>query len=158
MKNHSDRSRARDAHQMLGKLIAAQNERRRKDKREAQPQVGIIFMVGNRLFIEATPVDDSETYADCKTHGNDHYTYWNQLLRNHAVPSMEYEEVPRARCVFNTRTGQFALYADRCILHKPATIKRIMKWMNLPNTAKVLTDSHYRCAFCLRSKTSFDDL
>jgi hypothetical protein len=42
--------------QMLAALVAAQRERRARDKLAAQPEVGVIFLVGDNLFIDATPL------------------------------------------------------------------------------------------------------
>lgn len=69
---------------------------------------------------------------------------------------MEYEEPPRGRVIYNTRTRQFTLFADRCIIKDKRLVGRIMKELNLPRDTKVLRDDHYRCAKCFCEKTTGD--
>jgi hypothetical protein len=50
------------------------------------PQVGILFFVGNRLWIETTPLESAGTYGEFKIHENDHVVYWDQLILAGVVP------------------------------------------------------------------------
>ena len=70
---------------------------------------------------------------------------------------MEYEEAPRGRVMYNTKSQRFTLLADKCILKDKRIVSKIMSEMNLPskNTDKG-TDSHYRCFACLYGNS--DDL
>lgn len=65
------------------------------------------------------------------------------------VPEGEYEEHPRGRVGYNSRTGEYHLLADACILRKKSLVKTIMRKMSLPANTKIETDSHYRCFRCL---------
>jgi len=147
----------REEHRLLGKLVAAQREGRRKDKLAAPPQVGIVFLVDGKLHIDGTPLNDAPGYGDFRIHEKDHYSYWNELLRVHAVPKGEYDEYPRGRVVYDTRTRSFTLFLDQCILKHKDVVKKIRVWMHLPSRTPVETDSHYRCPACMRSKRSFDE-
>jgi hypothetical protein len=64
----------------------------------------------------------------------------------------EYEEHPRGRVNFNTRTEQFNFPADRCILRKTKVAKKLLLLMHLPDETELLTDEHYRCFRCLAGK------
>jgi hypothetical protein len=61
----------------------------------------------------------------------------------------EYEEFPRGRVMFNTKTRGFTLLADRCILRDKSVVNTIMSAMNLPgNNTDKGADTHYRCSAC----------
>jgi hypothetical protein len=68
---------------------------------------------------------------------------------------MEYEESPRGRVVYNTKSQRFALYADRCILKRKSVVNQIMKAMHLPAKQTDATtdgpDGHYGCCRCLEA-------
>ena len=118
----------------------------------AEPEVGIFFLFGIKLFVERTSLLEAGTYADCKIHEGDHIQYWEKLLRAGAVPESEYDEYPRGRVVSNTKTEQFMIYADKCILGRKATVATIKCELHLPKGTKTAPDSHYRCPRCLRAK------
>jgi hypothetical protein len=118
----------------------------------AKPEVGIFFLVGSELLVERTALVEAGTYADCKIHEGDHINYWEKLLRARAVPESEYDEHPRGRVVFNIRTGQFMVYADKCILGRKALVATIKSELQLPKDTKTAPDSHYRCPRCLGAK------
>lgn len=124
---------------------------RRGRRVEGKPHVGIFFLVGGKLFVERTPLVEAGTYADCKMHEGDHVQYWDKLLRTGAVPESEYEEHPRGRAVFNFKTEQFMIYADKCILGRKALVARIKSALRLPIVAKTAPDPHYRCPRCLET-------
>jgi hypothetical protein len=68
--------------------------------------VGIIFMRGNDLWIDSTPVGDAADYGTLKTHDPRSPAYWEQLQERHAVPmDEEYDEVPRGRVTYAALTG-----------------------------------------------------
>jgi hypothetical protein len=117
-----------------------------------EPEVGIFFLVGSKLFVERTSLLEAGTYADCKIHEGDHVQYWEKLLRAGAVPESEYDEHPRGRVVFNVKTGQFVVYTDKCILGRKAIVATIKCELHLPKDTKTAPDSHYRCPKCLRAK------
>lgn len=132
--------------------IAASQERRRKAKKAGVPQVGIVFACKGKLFIDSTPVTEAEGYAHFKIHDRDHHQYWTQLQGMGAVPEdVEYDEVPRGRSVYDTKSRRYTLFLDRCILKNKKLVSQIMAEMNLPfENTETSTDSHYRCPSCLK--------
>lgn len=139
----------------LNKLI--KQARKRKARRVAViPEVGIFWVLEKRLLIDSTPLTDAADYSDFKIHGADHYTVWEKYKRVDAVPRyLEYEDVPRGRVMYNTKTRQYLLLADRCILKRPGLVNRIKAKMGLPtNKTNIDSDAHYRCPKCLKKKSS----
>jgi hypothetical protein len=76
---------------------------------------------------------------------------WEMFQQKGIAPrDMEYEDAPRGRVVYNTKTQRFMLLADRCILRNETVVRKIMAEMNLPSKSTDRdTDSHYRCLACL---------
>jgi hypothetical protein len=144
------RSSRREERELL-EAIYQTAQRRRAAKKAGVPQVGIVFVVKGKPFIDSTPVTEAEDCAHFKIHGFDHYQYWEQLQRIKAVPSdVEFDEVPRGRVAYDTKTREFTLLLDRCILKSKKLVSDIMVEMNLPFAiTKTRTDSHYRCPKCL---------
>lgn len=142
---------SRKKEQQLSEEICAKAQGRRAAKKAGVPQVGIVFLVKGKVFIDGTTVAEAERLGggQFKIHANDHYKYWEQLRGMGAVPAdVEYDEVPRGRVVYNTKSR--TLFLDRCILKNKKLVSRIMARMSLPfeHTATD-TDSHYRCCRCL---------
>ena len=126
-------------------------QRRKNTKLTQRPEVGIIYVVGTKLWIDATPLAEAGRFSDFAIHERDHYQYWAQLVSSGAVPDAEYEEHPRGRVSYNEKSGKYTLLADRCILGRESLVSRILSGMNLPiGGTKIDTDSHYRCYRCLR--------
>jgi hypothetical protein len=96
------------------------------------PRLGIIYLVGDKLLIDSTPVAQAGTYGDCLLHERDHCQYWAQLVRSGDVADAEYEEHPRGRVSYNEKTGKYTLLADRCILGRKRLVRKILSGMNLP--------------------------
>lgn len=116
--------------------------------------VGIFWLIEDRLVLDTSLLSEAEPYGDCLTHGNSHIDFWTvQQGLGTVSRHIEYEEYPRGRVVFNTRTKRFTLYADRCILARKSVVSEIKKTMHLPNgQTDVMTDGplgHYRCYRCL---------
>lgn len=125
----------------------------------SQTMVGIFWLLGNRLMIDASPLGEAEPYGDCLTHRRSHIDYWTEQQQCGGVPKdIEYEEPPRGRVVFHTKTARSTLYADRCILAKKAIVSQIKKVMHLPiGQTDITTDGHYRCSRCLGIFSNRDD-
>jgi len=118
--------------------------------RKKEPHVGIFWVVNGNLLIDSTALSEAEPYGDHLTHPRSHIDVWEQWRLSGRVPEeAEYEEFPRGRVMFNTKTRRFRLLADRCILRDKSMVSTIMRAMNLPskNTDRG-TDAHYRCAAC----------
>jgi hypothetical protein len=118
---------------------------------QPEPRVGIFWLVDKRLIIDTTAISEAGDYGDFKIHEGDHVTHWAAMDKRGEVPrGTDYEEHPRGRAVFNTKTEQFILYADRCILRKKSVVKKLLRIMHLPDNTALSTDEQYRCYRCLK--------
>ena len=116
-------------------------------------KVGIFWLVGNRLIIDTTPLSEAGNYGEFRIYDGDHVTFWSEMEKRGEVPrGSDYDEHPRGRVNYNTRTKQFTLFLDRCILRQKSVVKRLMSLMNLPDDTALSTDGHYRCFRCLAGK------
>jgi hypothetical protein len=118
----------------------------------AAPKVGILFVHDNYAWIDSTPLEEAVLYGDVLTHDKGHDTYWEELQVGGSVPrDVEYDECPRGRVCYDTKTKTFHLYLDRCILKRKDLVERIICAMNLPPETSTETrlDSHYRCPGCM---------
>jgi hypothetical protein len=114
-----------------------------------ESRVGIFWLANGKLLIDSTPLDEAERYGDFVTHPRGHAEVWEEYQRNGTVfPETEYEELPRGRVMYNTKTRLFTLLADRCILKRKALVTQIKKEMHLPKDTRIGGDSHYRCSDC----------
>lgn len=127
------------------------NRKRLPPSGGSQPHVGIFYLVGSKLLIDSTPIDRAGSWGEFAVHEPSHLKYWARLTKAHLVLGGEYEEHPRGRVGYNTRTREYLLLADNCILRKKNLVRTIMRRMNLPADSKIETDSHYRCYHCLRN-------
>jgi len=130
-------------------VLQAKRRERVAAKKAAAPEVGIFFLVGDRLFVDGTSVQDAEPYGECQTHAKGHDAYWEELLVCGAVPGGDYEEFPRGRVVYNRTTRGFTLYADKCVLKRPDLVEEIKARLHLSPRTRTETDLHYRCPVCL---------
>ena len=78
--------------------------------REEEPLVGIFWVVSGKLVIDSTPLGEAEPYGEHLTHPRSHYEVWEQWRLGGRVPGeSEYEEFPRGRVTYNTKTQRFTL-------------------------------------------------
>jgi hypothetical protein len=131
----------------------------RKMKRHAPadvPRVGIFWLLNGKLIIDSMPLGEAEPYGDHLTHPRSHIDVWGQWRLGGKVPDeSEYEEFPRGRVMYHTKTRRFALLADRCILRDEDLVSRIIAELHLPGeTTDKKSDEHYRCSSCLRVRES----
>ena len=120
-------------------------------KMDPEPMVGIFWLFKGDLIFDVTPVSAAEPYGDCVGHAKSHIAFWSELQRAGVIPSdVEYEEPPRGRIVFNMKTRQYIVYADKCIRVQSAVVRKIFRELSLPTDSAVITsDGHYRCRTCL---------
>ena len=116
-------------------------------------------MVDGKFVIDSIALSKAEDCVDFKIHSDDHCSVWEKLQRCGTVHAdMEYEECPRGRVMYDTRTRRFKLLADKCILKNTGAIHDIISKMNLPSRNTYIgTDSHYRCFACLHGRTEDPD-
>jgi hypothetical protein len=118
--------------------------------RKRAPKVGIIYLVGEKLWFDTTAVARAGNFGDFSFHERYHCQYWEQLVKQRAVPDTKYEQYPRGRVSYNRKSGKFTLLADRCILRDKNLVATIFFQMNLPvRGTETSTDSLYRCFRCL---------
>jgi hypothetical protein len=122
-------------------------------RREKEPHVGIFWLLHGKPVIDSTPLSEAEPYGDHLTHPAGHDTVWRKFQKSGIVPAdVEYEEPPRGRVTYDTKTRRFTLLADKCILGNKRIVSKIMSALSLPKTTKAGTDEHYKCSHCLRAK------
>lgn len=133
-----------------------QGKQQKNPRQMPELQVGIFWLVDGTPLIDSTSLSAAEPYADHLTHPRGHAEVWEHYQRNELVSrEMEYEESPRGRVMYSTKTQRFTFLADRCILRDKSMVARIMSEMNLPRKrTDTDTDSHYRCFGCLKGGTS----
>ncbi len=123
---------------------------KRKRSDPTSPRVGIIYLVGEELFIDSTPLAQAGHYGDFKIHERSHIDFWAELMKIGKVPDTEYEEFPRARVAYDSKRNKFGLLADSCILSREKVLGKIFSQLFIPLKDAILgTDSHYRCFRCL---------
>jgi len=119
-------------------------------RRKKEPHVGIFWVVGGKPIIDRTPLGEAEPYGDHLIHPPSHLDVWRLFQQGGIVPiDMEYDEHPRGRVIYSTKSHRFVLLADKCILRDHGMVAKIMLVMNLPEDSATDKDSHYRCAVCL---------
>lgn len=119
-------------------------------RRKEEPRVGIFWAIDGKPLIDTTPLSQAEPYGDCLTHPRGHAAVWEQYQASGRVPKeAEYEEFPRGRVMYNSRTRRFSFLADKCILRNAKLIRIIMSELHLPRNTEKSADSHYRCSSCL---------
>jgi hypothetical protein len=118
-----------------------------------EARVGIFWIVDGELLIDSTLLSEAEEYDDFRIHPRDHISVWETFQQNHTVPAdIEYEEFPRGRVIYNTKTQRFRFLADKCILREKSVVRKIMLALHLPRNTQLDEDSHYRCSRCSRRK------
>ena len=70
--------------------------------KKVEPYVGIFFLVGDRVMIDATPLSEAGVYAGHLIHEGGHPEFWESL----GIDG-EYDAFPRGRVALDTRTGKF---------------------------------------------------
>jgi hypothetical protein len=124
--------------------------RKRKNAEPTAPRVGIIYLLGEELLIDSTPLAKAGRYGDFRIHERGHIDYWAKLVKSGKVPNTEYEEFPRGRVAYYTKSGKFTLIGDNCILRQEDVVSEILLQLNIPpKDTEMGTDSHYRCFRCL---------
>jgi hypothetical protein len=123
---------------------------KRKKADSTSPRVGITYLVGGEILIDSTSLDQAGRYGDFRIHERGHIDYWAQLVKSGKVPISEYEEFPRGRVAYYTKSGKFGLLADNCILSQEGIVNKILSQLHIPQKdIDMGTDSHYRCFHCL---------
>jgi hypothetical protein len=116
----------------------------------AEPHVGIFWLFRGNVLFDTTPISEAESFGDFRIHPGNHISIWEQFrLARMVPPEAEYEEYPRGRVAFDSKTKRFNLLADRCILRRRDILAKIKDQMHLPRNTSEGADPHYRCQACL---------
>ena len=130
--------------------MATRSTKASQSKSGPEPHVGIFWLLDGILLSDSTPLDQAEPYGDHLTHPRSHIDVWDGWQKLGKVPGdVPYEEPPRGRVVFNRKTSQSVLLADKCILDRTSVVAEITKALGLPKNVTLGSDSHYRCSKCL---------
>ena len=130
--------------------MAERSTKASQSKSGPEPHVGIFWLLDGTLLTDSTPLDQAEPYGDHLTPPRSHIDVWDSWQRLGKVPvDVPYEEPPRGRVVFNRKTSQSELLADKCILERKSVVAEITNGLGLPKNVTLGSDSHYRCSKCL---------
>ena len=132
----------------------------KKPLQQPEPCVGIFWLIDGKIIIDTTALSAAGMYGDFRIHEGDHEAFWGGMEKRGEVPrDSDYEELPRGRVNFDTRTQQFTLRADACILREKNVVNELLRLMHLPADTVLSTDRHYRCSRCLakRHRNSTED-
>ncbi len=122
----------------------------KKNNPKTEVRLGIFWLVDGKLMINSAPLSECEPYGDHLNYPSSHIRVWEGWQQIGKAPvTSEYEEFPRGRVMCDTKTKQFMLLADKCILKRKDLIARIKKELHLPKQTTRRTDPHYRCFKCL---------
>jgi len=112
--------------------------------RQREPHIGIFWVFEGRLFKASGPVAAGIDFPVSVDSRYDHIAFWQVLqIRNPALRSLQYDQVPRGRILFLKQEGRFCVYMDKK-LRTPKTKRMILKTFALPAGKTVfVTDGHY---------------
>ncbi len=128
----------------------SQGESSKSSPQTTAPRLGIFWLVDGKLLIDSVPLSGSEQYGNNLNYPCSHIEVWEKWQRTGKAPApSEYEEFPRGRATYNSKTNAFTLLADRCILKRKDLIGKIKEELRLPKRTALGTDPHYRCFRCL---------
>lgn len=125
---------------------------------QPEPNVGIFWLVRDKLLFDTTPLSGAEPYGDHLTHPRSHIDVWAQLQKLGTAPrESEYEEYPRGRVMYLPSPEEFTILADQCILGRKDLIAKIKEELQLPKNTKTGPDPHYQCFKCVHGEGNEDD-
>ena len=120
--------------------------------------VGIFWFVpaaagASQILAHATPLTKADRYGDAISHEG-HADLWDRLktkgatrLRRDGYPLTpafsEYDEWPRGRVVFDTRSDLFVIFADRRLQRPPFLLSICEAFRLVLRDAVVRSDEHY---------------
>ena len=113
-------------------------------------EVGIFWVIDGKAVILGEPLSEAESWGEFKNYSQGHDREWSRFLQRNGIVSRdsEYDDYPRGRVVYNTVTGSFNLFADKCILNDKSMLKQVLAELHLPSQTKTESDPHYKCKDC----------
>jgi hypothetical protein len=111
----------------------------------SEPRLGIFWLFNDKLLMDSLELSESEKHGDYRNCPRNHIDTWEEWQRSGKVPlESPYEEYPRGRVTYDTKTKTFMLLADECILKRRDLLAEIKAELRLPGQISVKSDSHYR--------------
>ena len=123
----------------------ARNLAVQRSRLASMPEVGIFWLIDNKLVADSIPWRQADIYGGFYTGKNDHATFWTTLQR--LVPQwkgLEYTDYPRGRVLFHSTEEVFLVYSSQAIVNSPGVRATILAEFKLPLAAtKFEADYHY---------------
>lgn len=73
------------------------------------PNIGIIYFVGDKLWVAASPIEQAGNFGDFAFHERYHFQYWEQLVKRKALPDAEYDRYARGWVNYDRTRGKLKL-------------------------------------------------
>jgi hypothetical protein len=110
-----------------------------------QGHVGIFWIYKKEVLADSVPWPEGESYGDHVNGLSDHYTYWPTLQRQQSeLRRYEYEQVPRGRVVYNTKTATFTVLGSERFIRDEAQRAMVLEAFHLPpDQTRFKADEHY---------------
>jgi len=112
---------------------------------EHGPQLGIWWLVGDRLVAFTMPFNEAEESHQMRDASQlEHWRVWeDQMIQRYPnLKGMDYYEIPRGRVTW--RRGVFQLLMSTDLSRDEAFVSKLVERFNLSRqTCRVLTDDHY---------------
>jgi hypothetical protein len=109
-----------DARKMLAEIYE-RGQARKRLRDAGAPQVGLFWVVDGKPLAFGDPLHEAEPWGDFKNHKQDHIRLWKSLQRNGVVPrDSEYEDYPRGRVVYNTKSDSFMFFCRQMHIERRA--------------------------------------
>jgi len=123
----------------------ARNLAVQRSRLASMPEVGIFWLIDNKLVADSIPWRQADIYGGFYTGKNDHATFWTTLQR--LVPQWkgnEYTDSPRGRVLFHSTEEVLLVYSSQAIVNNPGVTAMILAEFKLPLAAtKFEADYHY---------------
>ena len=118
-------------------------------------KVGIFFVIGNDVLLDAIDISGGEVYGEAINHG-EHYVFHENFVPASRLGYLfchyDYDHFPRGRVVFFPKTVTSVIYFDPCM--STIDIAKIVELFELLETNySVQNDEHYRCSHCIKKRT-----
>lgn len=107
-------------------------------------KVGIFWVIEGRIWYKLQEKEKSnreKTDSDLS-----HYQEWYRGILKTKYKNKDFASFPRGRVIYDSRTSEHIIYADKCILDYE--IRKIAKYFEAEKY-RVCRDLHYRCDNCL---------
>ena len=105
-------------------------------------QVGIFFLARGKLLLHTCTFDEASSYGDFLNYPFSHDDVWTKHYQ--ARYKVDFDYWPRGRIIYNTKTGAYTVFYDRCMEDSVFIIAQSLKSQNI----SLRQDEHYQCHTC----------